>query len=173
MSLIRKNKKKVLFFVLPVFGHKKRTSQKNFFPVTNHTGQENFLKLPKKSFFSIIFICFFSFFSYVFNKEKKCFFLVLSVFGHKKRASQKNFFPVPNHTYQENFLKLPKKSFFSKIFIFTCFFNFFTLSLIRKNKKKVRFFNFAGVWSQKTHKSKKLFSSTKPHRSRKFFETTK
>jgi hypothetical protein len=47
------------------------------------------------------------------------------------------------------------------------------MSLIRKNKKKVLFFSFAGVWSQKTHQSKKLFSSNKPHRSRKIFETTK
>jgi hypothetical protein len=95
------------------------------------------------------------------------------VFGHKKRTSQKNFFPVPNHTGQENFLKLPKKSFFSKIFIYTCFFSFFPMSLIRENNKKVLFFSFVGVWSQKKHKSKKLFSSTKPHRSRKLFETTK
>jgi hypothetical protein len=182
-----------------VFGHKKSTSQKNFFPlpnhtdqekffpVTNHTGQENFLKLPKKSFFSNIFIftCFFNFFpmSLIIKNKNKCVFLVLPVFGHKKRASRKNFFSVTNHidqkkffpvsnqTGQENFLKLPKKSFFSKIFIFTCFFSFFIMSLIRK--KKVRFFSFAGVWSQKTHKSKKFFSSTKPHKSRKFFETTK
>jgi hypothetical protein len=76
MFLISKNKKKVLFLVLPVFGHKKSTSQKNFFPASNHTGQENV-------------------------------------------------FPVPNHTGQENFLKLPKKIFFSKIFIFTFFFSFF------------------------------------------------
>jgi hypothetical protein len=45
--------------------------------------------------------------------------------------------------------------------------------LISKNKKKVFFFSFVGVWSQKTHKSIKLFSSTKPHRSRKLFETIK
>jgi hypothetical protein len=95
------------------------------------------------------------------------------VFGHKKRTSQKNFFPVPNHKGQKNFLKLPKKSFFSKNFIFTCFFSFFTTSLIRKNKKKVLFFSFAGVWQKKTHQSKKLFFGTKPHKSRKLFETTK
>jgi hypothetical protein len=94
------------------------------------------------------------------------------VFGHKKRASQKNFFPVPNHTDQEKFLKLQKKVFLVK-FLFLLFFNFFTMPLIRKNKKKGLFFSFAGVWSQKTYKSKKLFSSTKPHRSRKLFETTK
>jgi hypothetical protein len=56
MSLIRKNNKKVLFLVLPVFGHKKSTGQENVFPGPNHTGQENFLKLQKKSFFSKIFI---------------------------------------------------------------------------------------------------------------------
>jgi hypothetical protein len=162
---------------LPVFGHKKLTSQKNFFPVPNHTGQENFLKLPKKSFFSkiIIFNCFFSFFtmSLIKKNNKKVLFLVLPVFGHKKSTGQENVFPVPNHTDQENFLKLPKKSFFSKNFIFTRFFIFFPMSLIRKKKKKMLFFSFVGVWSQKKHKSKKLFSSTKPHRSRKLFETTK
>jgi hypothetical protein len=108
-----------------VFGHKKRTSQKNFFPAPNHTGQENFLKLPKESFFSKIFIftCFFSFFpmSLISKNKKKVLFLALPVFGHKKRTSQKNFFTVPNQTGQENFLKLPKKGFFSKIFLFTFF----------------------------------------------------
>jgi hypothetical protein len=161
-----------------VFAHKKSTSKKNFYPISNHTGQENFLKLPKKNFFSKIFIftCFFLIFfppSLIRKNNKKYVFLVLTVFGQKKRTSQKNFFSVPNHTGQENFLKLPKKTFFSKIFIYTCFFSFFLMSLIRKNKKKVLFFSFAGVWSQKTHKSKKLFSSTKPHKSRKLFETTK
>jgi hypothetical protein len=152
-----------------VFGQKKRTSPKNFFPVPNHTGQENFLKLAKKTFFSKLFIftCFFLFFimSLIRKKKKKCFFLFLPVFCHKNAQVKKTFFPVPNHTGQENFLKLPKKSFFSKIFIYTCFFSFFLMFLIRKNKKKVLFFSFVGVWSQKTHKSKKLFSSTKPHRS--------
>ena len=113
----------MLFLFLQVFGYKKRKSKKNFFPVPNHTGQENFLKLPTKSFFSKIFIftCFFSFFTmYLISKnKKKVLFLVLTVFGHKKSTSQKNFFPVPNHTGQENFLKLPKKSFF------ICFFSFF------------------------------------------------
>jgi hypothetical protein len=106
------------------------------------------------------------------NNKKVLFFSFAGILSQKAHKS-KNFFPVPNHTGQENFLKLPKKIFFSKIFIFTCFFIFFTMSLIRKNKKKVRFFIFAGVWSQKKHKSKKIFSSTKPHRSRKLFETTK
>jgi hypothetical protein len=160
-----------------VFGHKKLTSQKNFFPVPNHTSQENFLKLPKKTFFSKIFIftCFFNLFptSLIRKNKNKCFFLVLPVFGHKKRTSRKNLFSVSNHTGQENFLKQPKKSFFSKIFIFTCFFIFFPMSLTSKKKKKMLFFSFAGVWSQKTHMSKKLFSSTKPSRSRKFFRTTK
>jgi hypothetical protein len=100
------------------------------------------------------------------------FFSFAGVWSQKKHKS-KNFFPVPNHTGQENFLKLSKKSFFSKNFIFTRFFSFFTMSLIRKNNKNLRFFIFAGVWSQKMHKSKKLFSSTKPHRSRKLFETKK
>jgi hypothetical protein len=124
-----KKEKSALFFVLPVFGHKKRTSQKNFFPALNHTGQQNFLKLTKNSFFSKIFIftCFFSFFtmSLIRKNKKEVLFLVLPVFGHKKSTSQKNFFTVVNHTGQENFLKLPKKSFFSKIFLFTCFFSFF------------------------------------------------
>jgi hypothetical protein len=151
--------------------------KKTFFPVPSHTGQENFLKLPKKSFFSKnFFLLVFLVFFYVFNKEKKeksAFFLVLSMFGHKKSTCLKNFYPVPNHKGQENFLKLPKKSFFSKTLIFTFFFSFFIMSLISKKKKKIRFFSFAGVWPKKTHKSKKLFSSTKPHRSRKLFETTK
>jgi hypothetical protein len=103
-----------------MFGQKKRTSQKNFFPVPNHKGQENFLKLSKKSFFSKIFIftCFFSFFtiSLISKNQKKVRFFVLPVFGQKKRTSQKNFFSVPNHTGQENFLKLPKKTFLVKFF---------------------------------------------------------
>jgi hypothetical protein len=114
-----------------VFGHKKRTSQKNFFPAPNHTGQENFLKLPKKTFFSKIFIftCFFNFFptSLIRKNKNKCVSSVLPVFGHKKRTTLKNFFPVSNQTGQENFLKLPKKSFFSKIFIFTFFIFFLCL----------------------------------------------
>jgi hypothetical protein len=137
MSLIKKKIKKCVFLFLLVFGHKKRTSQKNFFTVPNHTGQENFLKLPKKSFFSKIFIFtyFFSFFTmYLIRKnKKKVLFLVLTVFGYKKSTSQKNF------------LKLPNKNFFSKIFIFTCFFRFFPKFLIRKNKKKCSFFVFADV----------------------------
>jgi hypothetical protein len=99
-----------------VFDNKKSKSQKNFFPVPNHTGRENFLKLPKKSFLNKIFIftCFFSFFTIFLIKKtiKKCFFLVLPVFGHKKSKNQKNFFTVPNHTGEKNFLKLPKKRFF-------------------------------------------------------------
>jgi hypothetical protein len=153
-----KKKKKGLFLFLPVFCHKKRTSQKNFFSVPNHTGKENFLKLPNKIFFSKIFIftCFFSFFPMSLirkNKKKECLFLVLPVFGHKKRTSRKNFFPVPNHTGQENFLKRPKKSFFSKIFIFTCFFSFFTKSLIRKKC----FFYFCGCLVTKKAQVKKTF----------------
>jgi hypothetical protein len=100
-------------------------------------------------------------------------FFFLPVFGHNKHTSQKNVFPVPNHTGQENFLKLPKKSFFSKIFIFTCFLAFFYYVFNKEKQERVLFFSFVGVWSQKTQKPKKLFFSTKPHRSRKLFETTK
>jgi hypothetical protein len=121
-----------------VFGHKKSISQKNFFPVPNHTDQENFLKLPKKTFFSKIFIftCFFNFFHMFLiskNKKKVLFFSFSGVWSQKTHKS-KNFFPVPSHKGQENFLKPPKNSFFSKIFIFTGFFSFFLMSLIRKKK---------------------------------------
>jgi hypothetical protein len=158
MPLIRKNKKMCFFLVLPVFGHKKRTSHKNFFPVPNHTGQENFLTLPQKSFFSNIFI--FTYFfpmSLIRENNKKVFFLVLTVFGHKKSTRQKNFFPVPNHTGQENFVKLPKKSFFSKIFIFTYFFSFFPVPLKRKNKKKVLFLVLSVFGHKKSTSQEKLF----------------
>jgi hypothetical protein len=143
MFLIRKKKKNMLFFSFADVWSQKTHKSKNFFPVPSHTGQENFLKLPKKNFFSKIFIftCFFNFFpaSLIRKSNKKCFFLVLSVFAHKKRTNRQNFFPVPNHTGRENFLKLPKKSFFSKNLIFTCFFRFFLMSLISKKQKNLFF----------------------------------
>jgi hypothetical protein len=148
MFLIRKNKKKVLFFSFAGVWSQQTHKSKNFFPRPSHTGQENFLKLPKKIFFSKIFIftCFFSFFSMplIRKKKKKVLFFVLSVFGHKKRTCQKNF------------LKLPKKSFFSKIFIFTSFFSFFPTSLISKNKKKC-FFCFCRCLVTKNAQVKKIF----------------
>jgi hypothetical protein len=133
----------VCFFCFAGVWSQKTHKSKNFFPVPNHTDQKNFLKLPKKTFFSIIFIytCFFNFFNmFLIRKSKKkvLFFSFAGVWSQKTHKS-KNFFPVPSHTGQENFLKLAKKSFFSKIFIFTCFFNFFLMYLIRKKKKKVLF----------------------------------
>jgi hypothetical protein len=107
------------------------------------------------------------------NKKKVRFFSFAGIWSKKKHKSKKLFSSTKpdrsrklfettkQNIFQQNFLKLLKKSFFSKIFIFTYFFRFFTMSLIRKNKKKVRFFRFAGVCSQKKHKSKKLFETTK------------